>query len=257
MKYQQPVGGAADDPYVTGNPATDTEGSIPSGEAIEHPMREIINAITSAGLTPSAADLTQLGQAIATIVANAITSHASAGDPHSNYVNSVNVPTDAEAQAGTSTTVRAWSAYKVKLAVQALVQAATESVAGIAKVATQSQTGTGTDDATIVTPLKLISYLNSALIGRSQTWQDVTASRGLGVTYTNSSGRPILVTVWVSQTTNTGVSTLTVDGTPVSSFRFESNYAGSETIPMTAIVSNGGTYSVNNLGTLIGWSEFR
>ncbi len=67
MKYQQPVGGAADDPYVTGNPATDTDGSIPPGEAIEHPMREIINTIIAAGLIPSQGDLTQLSQAVSLI----------------------------------------------------------------------------------------------------------------------------------------------------------------------------------------------
>lgn len=59
MLYQPPVGGASNDPYVTGVIGV-TPGSIPPGESIEHPQREIINVITAAGLTPSAADLTQL-----------------------------------------------------------------------------------------------------------------------------------------------------------------------------------------------------
>ena len=59
MLYQPPVGGGASDPYVTGVPGS-TPGSIPPGESIEHPQREIINVIVAAGLTPSAADLTQL-----------------------------------------------------------------------------------------------------------------------------------------------------------------------------------------------------
>jgi hypothetical protein len=40
--------------------------------------------------------------------------------------------------------------------------AATETTAGIAELATQSETDTGTDDARIVTPLKLANYANRA-----------------------------------------------------------------------------------------------
>ena len=50
--------------YVNGNPATNTAGSIPCAEGLEFPQREIVAAITAAGLTPSNADLTQLLQAI-------------------------------------------------------------------------------------------------------------------------------------------------------------------------------------------------
>lgn len=63
MKYQQPVGGAANDPYVTGVPGV-TPGSIPPGAAIEAPQREILAVIEGEGLTPDAGDLTQLHQAI-------------------------------------------------------------------------------------------------------------------------------------------------------------------------------------------------
>ena len=74
MIYNQPVGGSSNDPYVTGNPATGTPGSIPSGAAIEQPQREIVHAIITAGLSPSATDLTQLAQAIEAMIATAIAS---------------------------------------------------------------------------------------------------------------------------------------------------------------------------------------
>lgn len=68
MQYVQPVGGAANDPYLDANPAAGVEGSpVPAG-AIEHPMREIVTVITGAGLTPSTADLTQLRQAIVKMI---------------------------------------------------------------------------------------------------------------------------------------------------------------------------------------------
>jgi len=60
MIYNPPVGGGSSDPYVTGDPATDTPGSIPPGASIEHPQREIVNVILAAGLTPSGANLAQL-----------------------------------------------------------------------------------------------------------------------------------------------------------------------------------------------------
>jgi len=33
-------------------------------------------------------------------------------------------------------------------------------------------------------------------LGVGQTWQDVTASRALGTTYTNNTGRPIIAEAW-------------------------------------------------------------
>ena len=61
MKYWQPFG--IDDPdagYINGDPSIGRAGSIPPAEAFEQDMREIVNMITGNGLTPSAADVTQL-----------------------------------------------------------------------------------------------------------------------------------------------------------------------------------------------------
>jgi hypothetical protein len=66
VKYNQPfdqTNPAAS--YVNGNPATNVAGSIPCAEGLEYPQREIVNAITAAGLVPTNGDLTQLSQAIA------------------------------------------------------------------------------------------------------------------------------------------------------------------------------------------------
>lgn len=50
--------------YVNGNPATGQEGSIPPGEAWEHPLRELVHLITFSGQTPDHADLEQVRKAI-------------------------------------------------------------------------------------------------------------------------------------------------------------------------------------------------
>ena len=46
------------------------EGSIPGASAIEHPQREIVDVITYVGLEPDGADLTQLTQAVTTLIVN-------------------------------------------------------------------------------------------------------------------------------------------------------------------------------------------
>ena len=65
MKYNQPHNET--DPnatYKDFNLDTGEPGSIPPAEAIESPQREIVAAITAAGLTPDGNDNTQLTQAI-------------------------------------------------------------------------------------------------------------------------------------------------------------------------------------------------
>jgi hypothetical protein len=65
MQYQPPIGASdPDQPYIDGNASTGTEGSPVPAAAIEHPMREIQNAIIAAGLIPEENTLDQLAQAI-------------------------------------------------------------------------------------------------------------------------------------------------------------------------------------------------
>lgn len=65
MRYQQPYDQTNPNaPYVDGNPSAGIMGSIPRAAAIEHPQREIINAIQQSGLSPDASDLGQLWKAI-------------------------------------------------------------------------------------------------------------------------------------------------------------------------------------------------
>jgi hypothetical protein len=56
MKYWAPInspGGInGNDGYVNGNPATGTEGSIPTFQSFEQTMRELVNLVTKNGLTP-------------------------------------------------------------------------------------------------------------------------------------------------------------------------------------------------------------
>jgi hypothetical protein len=94
-------------------------------------------------------------------------------------------------------------------------------------------------------------------IGVGQTWQDVFASRAIGTTYTNSTGKPITVAITATCSAGLTVQGLTIDGVIV--------YAASVNVVGAASgfalnVPNGATYvTVTNGGTLtlVTWHELR
>lgn len=89
-------------------------------------------------------------------------------------------------------------------------------------------------------------------LGQGQTWKNVTGSRAKSVTYTNSTGKPILVHVQKNAGQNT--LTLTVDGLGVSQF---GGYGIEAQAAVTAIVPNGSTYIVGGSGSISSWAELR
>jgi hypothetical protein len=100
-----------------------------------------------------------------------------------------------------------------------------------------------------------VSSTNLA-VGVGQTWQDMTTSRAADVTYTNSTGKPIMISVYGSSGTNrSGI--LTVGGVLLA--RTETTgAAGIGTL--TAIVPSGSTYIVSAGGTawsVFNWAELR
>jgi hypothetical protein len=101
----------------------------------------------------------------------------------------------------------------------------------------------------------------TAGVGGGQTWQDVKASRALSTTYTNSTGKPIFVSIAVVWGNATGSVTLTIDGIIVQ--KFWSNPDSSDmSLSVSAIVPNGSTYSVaqtSNVaaGVIEYWAELR
>lgn len=91
-------------------------------------------------------------------------------------------------------------------------------------------------------------------IGSGQTWQDVTGSRSFGVTYTNTTGRPIMVSLYPGALSNRTYS-LTVNGQQIASVAY-----GTATVqvPMVGIIPTGATYQAStDSGTLEKWTELR
>lgn len=67
---------------------------------------------------------------------------------------------------------------------------------GLKGIASTAQAQALTADDVVITPKKLDDALNVTTIGRGQTPQNVTASRALNTTYTNTTGRPIWVMIY-------------------------------------------------------------
>ena len=95
-------------------------------------------------------------------------------------------------------------------------------------------------------------------LGIGQTWQDVTASRVLGTTYTNSTGKPIMVAVQGDSAGAFHNLILLVDGTPISHLQHYVSGGSGSHITVTTIIPTGSTYSVANYqSTGIVWKELR
>jgi len=89
--------------------------------------------------------------------------------------------------------------------------------------------------------------------GVGQTWQDVTASRSAGVTYTNTTGRPIVAELYFHSPSAGAIRGMTVDGI---TYKDGSNASWVD-VNLTKIIPNNSTYSVSNIANLITWSELR
>lgn len=128
-------------------------------------------------------------------------------------------------------------------------QTATETKAGIVKLK-NSITGSLSDTAVSEKAAK--EYVDkNASIGIGQTWQDVTSERHTGVTYTNTTGRPIFISVYMNSNAQGGSSAVEifVDGKFVGG-----QYAGrmggiTAFLSARAIVPPGSTYSAKTSRT--------
>lgn len=94
---------------------------------------------------------------------------------------------------------------------------------------------------------------NSYDIGVGQTWQDLKASRAAGVTYTNTTGKPIAVSlIYTASATSSTAIQLFVDGVIVDEAFYTNNTSGE----CQSIVPNNSTYMVSHMPNM-SWSELR
>jgi hypothetical protein len=98
---------------------------------------------------------------------------------------------------------------------------------------------------------------NAGGLGYGQTWQDLTASRAVTTTYTNTTGKPISVAVEV-YVSSSGQAYISVGG--VYAAMTYGSAQVTELYGLNTIVPANATYSVvfvNGTGSLYKWSELR
>jgi hypothetical protein len=103
------------------------------------------------------------------------------------------------------------------------------------------------------------TFVNNAIstigtgIGVGQTWQDVKVNRAIGITYTNSTGKPIYISI--CGLSNGYPIVITVDSVVLFG-TFTATGANYNT-HMSLIVPNGSTYKMTNCASIYTWAELR
>lgn len=132
-----------------------------------------------------------------------------------------------------------------------------------------ASTGTGTftiespatnNDRTLTLPdetgtVATESYVGTQAVGVNQTWQTVT--RSAGVTYTNTTGRPIVVAFSAGGTGVAVTTTITVDGLLL--YQHQIGGISSNTVRLCAyaIIPNGSEYVLNTSSGGTTFTELR
>lgn len=140
---------------------------------------------------------------------------------------------------------------------------ANELERGFIRLATTAEAQALANDANAITPKKMGDAMNAHVLGMGQTWQNVTASRVLGINYTNTTGRTIALCI-------TGLSNSSVamrldirsdDVVAGGATRAIEAAGGSKSITATAIIPPGAVYSVTSragdINEIQQWSELR
>jgi hypothetical protein len=130
-----------------------------------------------------------------------------------------------------------------------LLRDPTSALRGAPLQATQPQAEAGTNNANMMTALRVFQAMSAAsspVMGVSQTWQNLTGSRTSGVTYTNSTTKPRFIVITKTGTASSG--TLEIAGVTIGSL---SSTAISDVI--SAVVPVGATYKYT--GTILSWTE--
>jgi hypothetical protein len=167
--------------------------------------------------------------------------------------------TQAEAEAGTSTTV-AMSPLRVAQAIAARLLGRTISTSGLATgggdlsanrtitvaIATQAEAEAGTSNTKAMTPLRVAQHLALNGFGSGQVWQDMRASRTGGTVYQNTTGKSIMVALDSPVPFD-----VSADGVTWIELANNANYPASWLIP------NGHYYRLRSASTIYTWAELR
>lgn len=130
---------------------------------------------------------------------------------------------------------------------------------GLTGIATQAEAEAGTSAVALMTPQRAEQHMLANGLGWGQTWQNMTASRASGTWYTNTTGRPIYVSVSSDYGEAGGAYLYVNTATPLIVARTNNN--GDSTSHylsyVCGIIPPGETYRVVSDGTINTWAELR
>jgi hypothetical protein len=92
-------------------------------------------------------------------------------------------------------------------------------------------------------------------LGIGQTWQDVTGSRAVGTTYTNSTGNPIFLAI--SGNSGNGTGTFSINGSIIAQVGESLPFVGQSGINFNIVIPNGNTYLADGSWNVTYWWELR
>jgi hypothetical protein len=124
----------------------------------------------------------------------------------------------------------------------------------IGGIASQELAEAGTNDNTIMTPLKTEQHTLSNDLGWSQTWQSMIGSRAVSVSYQNTTTRPIQFSIRLDTTSSDRVIEVSADN--INWVRVGTSYSSFQPFN-TAVVPVGHYYRVNGSATILNWAELR
>lgn len=258
-------GATVDNEFTEGDPVSAVPATVVTDDWLNDVQENICKVIEDAGITLVKGDDTQLKLAIAAMisassldllnttranVASASTVNLTSAAPSTRHINIT----------GTTTingfTVAAGRCYFVRFdAALTLTNGAslvTQSGANITTAAGDTCIIRATADNVV----EVLAYTPGIPqeLGYRQTIQIVTGSRAINTTYTNTTGRPILVMASINSASGNQPLVI-VDGNTVGSWSNNGTGASIHFIPF--IVPNGSTYRIGG-GTSVGtWSELR
>ena len=117
----------------------------------------------------------------------------------------------------------------------------------------------GTDVLTVDAAGKLsfTAADNQLPLGVGQTWQDVSSNRVFATNYTNTTARPIQVSVYVESTGAGQTASLIVDGLTVALAGSTGAVNNGGYSQLTCVVPAGSIYQVTSSAAARGWKELR
>jgi len=267
--------------FTDGNPATNVPATIVPAEWLNSVMMELVNLVLAGGLTLQKNSFSQVTSAVKAIgrqrviltdtgVANAYaatnTPEYVAGTWVDEVVQFVKI---ANANTGASTYspdgLTPIPIYGLNLTPLQGGELRANCVATLVK-ATIAGVNSGNPVAVLLhcygAPLQVAASTQnnhavnqSQVLGIGQTLQNVTASRSLGTTYTNSTGKPIVLTISINVNAGQAYG-IQINGGGV--YNLNNVGTATTTVSGTVIVMPGYTYGViGSCGSLQSWFELR